>query len=145
MMQETYVDRFHQTVRNDGRYPLDAYEFLHRGLDHTTRRLYGERDCDASPRHISGTQLCDGLRELALQQWGRLAAEVLRRWGITSTRDFGEMVFVLVEAGLLGKQDEDRIEDFVAVYDFEQAFGDCEIPLEAFDAALDTRASGAKG
>jgi len=144
-MQDTHVDHFQQTVRSDGRYALDAYDFLHRGLDYTVRRLYGERECDTTPRHISGSQLCNGLRELALQQWGRLAEEVLRRWGITCTRDFGEMVFVLVSAGLLGKQDEDRIEDFDAIYDFEHAFGDCDIPPEAFDAALDTQASGAKG
>ena len=72
--------------------------------------------------HVDGEDLCWGLRELALEHWGLLAPVVLRHWGIRSTRDFGKMVFALVEHGVLQKQAEDDVRDFEDVYDFETAF-----------------------
>ena len=82
------------------------------------------------PRHVSGQQLCEGLRLLALESWGSLAQAVLASWNIRTTRDFGEMVFLLIRLGLMGKQDSDRIEDFGNVYDFNQACGVYEIQLD---------------
>jgi len=75
-------------------------------------------------RHVGGRELCWGLRDFAVSQWGLMAPAVLRSWGIRSTLDFGRMVFALVESGLLQKQPDDRIEDFKAVYDFDTAFAD---------------------
>jgi uncharacterized repeat protein (TIGR04138 family) len=72
--------------------------------------------------HVDGEDLCWGLRDLALDQWGLLAPVVLRHWGIRSTRDFGKMVFALVEHGVLQKQPEDDIRDFENVFDFETVF-----------------------
>jgi len=128
-------DCLEQAIREDGRYPPAAYEFLRRGLDYTTRMVYGN-DPPEGPRHVSGQQLCHGLRALALELWGPLAPAVLRNWNIHTTRDFGEMVFLLVRLGVLGKQDSDRIEDFDNVYDFDEAFRHYEIPLERADGDL---------
>lgn len=83
-------------------------------------KLGGESALES--RHVSGAALCRALRDLAVDKWGLMASTVLRRWGIRSTRDFGEMVFTLVEADLLQKRHEDRIEDFDDVYDFEATF-----------------------
>lgn len=115
-------------IRQDGRYPPEAYEFLQRGLEFTAQRIHGDASEDR-PRHVSGQELARGLRELALQSWGRLAGDVLSRWNIRRTRDFGEMVFFLIELGLMSKRDTDRIEDFEDVYDFSEAFGDYTISL----------------
>ena len=79
------------------------------------------KDPEAS-RHISGQQLCQGLLEFAQHQWGLLARTVLRRWNITSTLDFGRIVFALVDAGHMQKTDEDSLEDFKDVFDFRTAF-----------------------
>ncbi len=120
--------RFVAVVETDGRYPLEAYRFLQEGLEFTVRRTHGEAALEpaepisppaSDPRHVSGTQLCLGLRELALLRWGRLARPVLNAWGIHSTRDFGEMVFVLVTSEFLHKTDGDRLEDFEEVFSFE--------------------------
>jgi uncharacterized repeat protein (TIGR04138 family) len=116
-----------QAIRADGRYPPEAYEFLHQGLEHTSRALFGDESSD-EPRHVSGQDLARGLRELALRRWGPLAPVVLRKWNIRGTRDFGEMVFFLIDLGLMGKQDVDRIEDFDDVYDFNEAFDNYEVP-----------------
>lgn len=114
-------------------------EFMHRrGMDpDRLRTLYNRRKLPASiaakleeiggpdgleSRHINGPQLCRGLRDLALQKWGLMASVVLARWNIRSTRDFGVMVFALVEEGILRKCRHDRIDDFDDVFDFEDAF-----------------------
>lgn len=121
-----------RSLSQDGRYPLSAYDFLHDGLRFTTERLYG-RDPEPGPHHVSGSDLCCGLRDLAVERWGPLARLVLSRWGIRSTRDFGEMVFLLVRIGMLGKQDSDQIEDFDDVYDFDEAFGAYAIPIRTLE------------
>lgn len=127
-------------------YPLDAYLFVQRGLDHTVRWLHGDEspleteealfeahDPAESPstsdlleggdaRHVTGQQLCLGLREFAIDQYGPMARTVLKRWGIRSSRDFGAIVFHMVEAGMMHKTDDDSIQDFINVYRFEEAF-----------------------
>jgi uncharacterized repeat protein (TIGR04138 family) len=121
-----------KAIRADGRYPPEAYEFLHQGLEHTSRKLFGDQPA-TEPRHVSGQDLARGLAELALRRWGPLAPVVLRSWNIRRTRDFGEMVFFLIELGLMGKQEADCIEDFDDVYDFREAFDRYEVPCEPDD------------
>ncbi len=97
------------------RYHRIAYDFLLDALRTVIAGL-GER------RHISGQELADGVRRLAIERFGPLARTVLEYWGIHSTDDLGEMVFALVEVGVLTKQEEDRPEDFEGLFDFEEVF-----------------------
>jgi uncharacterized repeat protein (TIGR04138 family) len=76
---------------------------------------------------VTGQQPCEGLRDLALECWGPLALSVLRSWNITSTRDLGEMVFLLVHKQMMGKRDSDRIEDFDQVFDFNEVLGGYQV------------------
>lgn len=129
-MDRELLERFEQAVRRDGRYPLEAFEFLHRGLELATQQKHG----DAPPGqlcHVTGAELCEALRGLAVERWGPLAREVLRRWNIHRTRDFGEMVYFMIGLKLMGKQDSDQLGDFDNVYRFDQAFGGYEIRLDA--------------
>ena len=123
MPTERPEERSLQDVVDDlGLYPVEAFSFVQQGLSYTVAKLLGE-DMDGSQgRHISGPQLCEGLREYAHEQWGLLARIVLHRWGITSTLDFGKIVFALVEAGALQKTDDDTLEDFRNVFDFKRSF-----------------------
>lgn len=107
--------RLRDLVRSDARYPYEAYRFVFESLEHTVRMI-GER------RHVSGRELLEGVRALALDQFGGLARMVLENWNIRKTDDFGEIVFNLVGAGLMGKTDTDRKEDFQDVFDFDEAF-----------------------
>lgn len=97
------------------RYNPKAYGFilsaLHRVMEGLDR-----------PRHISGHELVEGVRQLALDRFGPLSRTVLEHWGIRSTSDVGEVVFLLIECGVLLKQDEDSPEDFKDLFDFEDAF-----------------------
>ena len=78
---------------------------------------------------MTGQELCEGARDLALQQYGLLARLVLSQWGILSTSDLGEMVYNLIAAGHLEKTESDRRSDFDGVFDFERAFGQSNVLL----------------
>ena len=103
----------------DRRYAPEAFLFLHDGLMRTLKHI---QEKEKKPRQITGAELSAGLRTYALEQFGPLALTVLNRWGLRATRDFGEIVFLLLESGLLGKTEEDKIEDFDDLYDFDDAF-----------------------
>jgi uncharacterized repeat protein (TIGR04138 family) len=97
------------------RYQESAYLFILSALHHVLSRL-------PEPRHISGRELTFGVRDLAVERFGPLARTVLEHWGVQSTVDVGALVFALVECGVLIKQEEDRLEDFEDVFDFDGAF-----------------------
>jgi uncharacterized repeat protein (TIGR04138 family) len=112
-----------QVVLDVGLYAREAFEYVQQGLGFTAHRIHGEvREGGTPTRHVTGQQLCEGLRDYALAQWGLLARSVLRRWGVTSTLDFGRIVFALIEAGQLQKTDDDTLDDFKNVFDFRSGF-----------------------
>lgn len=115
---------FDESVRlataRDPRYAADAYAFLRDSLDFTIRGAQKSRSREAG--HVSGPELCKGLREFAIQQFGPMVPTIFEDWGIRSTRDVGEMVFNLIKAGAFSKSDSDSVEDFDNIYDFHEAF-----------------------
>jgi len=112
----------HQLARHT-EYPAEAFVFVQRGLDFTVRRIHGEPERKPTDnRHVSGQQLCHGLRDYAIQQYGLLARTVLKHWNIHSCEDFGHLVFEMVKAGLMQKTSDDCLGDFVRVFDFTEAF-----------------------
>ena len=118
------VKALHEVVESVGVYPIEAFEFVQRGLSYTVHKTHGQPKNDDKDvcLHVSGQELCQGLREFALSQWGMLARTVLVRWNITSTWDFGRIVFAMVEHGLMQKTDDDTIDDFRNVFDFRTGF-----------------------
>ncbi|MDA0285196.1 MAG: hypothetical protein O3B13_16445 [Planctomycetota bacterium] len=111
------------------KYHPDAYRFVDQALRFTQRQLgrtaeaiEQERELDEESAHISGPELLDGVRELAVQEFGLLAIPVLRYWGIRTTDDFGRIVFDFIERGAMRKTDRDQLTDFYDVYDFEEVF-----------------------
>lgn len=129
-MSALMLDLHH--VARHTEYPMEAFAFVQRGLDFTVRRIHGEADksVPGANRHVSGQQLCMGLRDFALQQYGLLARTVLKHWNIHSSEDFGHIVFAMVDAGLMQKTSEDCLGDFVRVLDFSEAFS-TELELAA--------------
>lgn len=108
--------RLERIVEQDRRYRLDAYRFVLAALHATVSQL-------PTPRHITGRELLGGIREYGLAEFGPMTRLVLEHWGVYTTEDFGHIVFRLVDAGLLGKTEHDRLEDFRDAYDFSEAFG----------------------
>jgi uncharacterized repeat protein (TIGR04138 family) len=120
MKKPLFTDALSEIVAADPRYDQEAYLFVREALDFTIKML--NKPKEGPGRHVRGEELLDGLRQYALKEFGPLAKTVLGRWGIHACVDFGHMVFNLVQHGVLGKTDEDRLEDFAGGYDFEEAF-----------------------
>jgi uncharacterized repeat protein (TIGR04138 family) len=120
-MQEISFEEGLEKIRaKDPRYPCDAYRFVREALDHTQKTT--GKDSRGRPRHVSGQELLQGIREHALSQFGPMVMTVLAEWGIRSCGDFGEIVFNMVESELLAKTEQDTRADFANGYDFEEAF-----------------------
>lgn len=120
MKKVVFQEAVHVIARRDRRYHEHGYFFLREALDFSMKLL--NKPAQGPGRHVSGQELLEGVRQFALQEFGPMAQTVLAHWGIRRCEDFGEMVFNLVEAGVLGKTDTDRREDFSGGYEFEVAF-----------------------
>ena len=96
----------------DPRYTTQAYYFIYEALDYTQKKLR----CSG---HVTGQQLMEGVRQLALERFGMLALTVFQEWGVRTTADFGQVVFNLVSHNAMGKTDADRAEDFENLFDLE--------------------------
>jgi uncharacterized repeat protein (TIGR04138 family) len=107
-----------QIASEDGRFNASAVKFVYEGLGYTAKNVATE------PKHVSGETLCQGLKKLALEKWGRLAMLVLNSWGIKTTRDFGEIVWLMIRHEWMSAQPTDSIEDFDNVFDFRTVFKD---------------------
>jgi uncharacterized repeat protein (TIGR04138 family) len=110
--------KLEEIAAKDGRFNPKAIKFVYEGLGYTAKKLAAE------PGHVTGQTLCTGLQKLALEKWGRLAMLVLNTWGIRTTRDFGEIVYLMIKHEWMSAQPTDSIEDFDHVYDFKIAFND---------------------
>ena len=117
---------FDQTVEKialaDPRYAADAYYFIREALDHTQKTMQKSDKDRATPQHVTGPQLLEGIRSLALREFGPMAGTVFEEWGVTRCEDFGEIVFNMVDQNLLSKTADDHPDDFKATYTFEDAF-----------------------
>ncbi len=96
------VDRIRE---GDARYKPDAYAFVMEAVDYTVRSL-------GVWRHVSAAELVEGLRRAACDRYGMLAFTVLEKWGVRTGSDVGEIVFQLIDAGFLSRQDDDSREAF---------------------------------
>lgn len=127
--------------KEDPRYARQAYGFVREGLNFTIAELR-KSEKNGAVRHLSATELLDGLRVFALEQFGPLAATVLKAWGVRDCADFGEIVFNLIDYRVFSKSDDDRREDFAAGYDFWDAFVKPFLPLRKQSVDFEKVASG---
>ena len=111
-------------IRRDSRFDPQAYLFLKDALDFTLQRA--SETNSGRPRHVSGTELIGGFRDLALQEFGPMASTIMDEWGLSETKHVGEMVFHLIEEQMFGKQESDTLADFTDVFQFRDAF---ELPF----------------
>src|SRR5690606_38178100 len=96
-------------------YHETAYLFILSALHYVLERL-------AEPRHISGRDLDEVVRDVSIERFGPIARTVLEYCGIRETADVGNLVFALVDCGVLIRQADDALEDFEEVFDFEVVF-----------------------
>ena len=126
MQAVDFEQTLEKILQRDVRYKRDAYYFVREALDFT-QKLVAQSNKD-QVRHVTGQELLKGIRQHALDQFGPMAMLVLHHWGVNVCEDFGEIVFNMVESGLLAKTDTDTREDFRNGYDFFQAFRQPFVP-----------------
>ena len=120
MQKIGFTEALDSIIAIDPRYQRDSYAFLRDALDFTTK--HQKKIKGVSVRHVTGPELLDGMRQYALKEFGPMVMTVFDNWGIHSCEDIGNMVFNLIGAGIFGKTEQDSIEDFKNVYDFDAAF-----------------------
>src|SRR5881396_4184815 len=120
MQKIGFAEALDSIVTSDPRYGRGAYVFLRDALDFTTKQQ--KKIKGVSVRHVTGPELLDGVRRYALKEFGPMVITVFDNWGIHSCEDVGNIVFNLIGAGVFGKTEEDSIEHFKNVYDFEEVF-----------------------
>ena len=120
-MDDQFLKDIEDLAESDGHYAKAAYLFIYDALQFTVEKM-GKESLPKQQRHVSGRDLVRAISEYGMDQFGPLTASVFEHWGVRETRDFGEMVFNLVGANMMSKTDDDRIDDFVEVYAFEEEF-----------------------
>ncbi len=126
MHEASFEEALGQILAKDPRFHRDAYFFVREALDHTQKSIVKENK--GQMRHVSGQELLVGIREFALAQFGPMAITVLEEWGVRNSRDFGDIVFNMVDTGWLAKTDKDTRDDFQDGYDFTEAFRNPFLP-----------------
>ena len=133
----SFYDQIDELARAHSRFRRESYFFIYSALDHTVRDLRRDRKEEASGRHVTGQELCLGIAEYGRTQFGPLVRSVFHHWGIRTTADFGEIVFTLVDHGLMSKTEEDRDEDFADIYKFDDVFDPRKIQSDSLDLDLE--------
>ncbi len=99
-------------------YRSEAFHFICRAVAFVNREVMEKH----TRAHINSCQLTRGAQQLAINEYGPLALDVLQHWGIKSSRDIGNLVFALTEEKILITSEQDKPDDFPADEDeFRQA------------------------
>lgn len=114
-MDESFTQQVERIANVDARYKGEAYEFVMEALA-VAQKLYRRR------RHVTGQELLDAARMLAVKKFGGLALNVFYFWGIRRTDDIGHIVFNMVNHGILCQSEDDSFESFQNVYNLKTAF-----------------------
>ncbi len=143
-MQEVNFEESLDMIRaKDPRYARDAYHFVREALDFTQKNI--GRENRGRIRHVSGQELLAGIRDFATAQFGPMAMTVFEEWGVRRCADFGEIVFNMVEIGLLAKTEKDSRADFQDGYEFFEAFRRPFLPPSRQGKPLPTPAPSSTG
>jgi uncharacterized repeat protein (TIGR04138 family) len=141
MQEVNFEEVLDKILARQPAYARDSYHFIREALDFTQKLISKENK--GKVRHVTPAELLDGIRQHALQQFGPMALTVFDEWGIHECKDFGEMVFIMIESGLLAKTEKDSREDFQDGYDFTEAFAKPFWPESKFKAEAKKAAKAA--
>jgi uncharacterized repeat protein (TIGR04138 family) len=120
MSDKNFPEVIKEIHDQDDRFGKGAYYFIREALDHTLKSM--EKDKGKNKGHVSGRELLEGIRDYALDRFGPMALTLMDYWNIKKCRDFGDIVFNLVDHGILGRTENDSLADFEEGYNFKEAF-----------------------
>lgn len=116
MNEERLLNWIHQ---NDRHYHPNAYQFVLEALRYTQCHF-------KKPRHVTGQELLMGIARFAREKYGTLAYLVFEEWGVRTGKDFGRIVFNLIEMGEVKKTEKDCLEDFDTDFDLKKELEEIE-------------------
>ena len=120
MSDKNFPDVIHEIHAKDDRFGKGAYYFIREALDHTLKSM--EKDRGKNKGHVSGMELLEGIKDYALERFGPMTLTLMNHWNVKKCRDFGDIVFNLVDYGILGRTENDSLADFEDGYNFQEAF-----------------------
>ena len=104
-----------EILKKDDRYDSRAYDLVLEVIHFASTDAKG---------HVTGQELLNYFRDMALDAYGPLTYTVLNDWGVRCCEDVGAIVFNLYDAKRIGKTDSDSPEDFVGGFNFKHEFLD---------------------
>ena len=104
-MMSEFEKKIAMLMEKETAYSADAYRFIAGAVDYTVSKL-------AEHRHVSALELLKGAREFAEKEYGAVACEVMREFGLIRASDVGKVVYLLISVGLLSSSEDDSPEDF---------------------------------
>ena len=126
MTLEEQLDIIRKICEEDETFPPMAYCFVrdsvHKALDNIVKARKQNAYDEDEPPDIKGADLCRFFRDTLISRFGPCAIDVLDTWNIKQTSDFGKIIYKLISVEILGKSENDSIEDFDDVYDFTEEF-----------------------
>jgi len=122
MIDANFIKTVNDIIVEDPRFDAEAYNFISNAVMYTSQKVKDEES--NMQRHISGQELLEGIKDFAVEEYGPIAPEVLRHWGLTDSKSIGEVVFNMVNKKLLGSTNEDSMDDFIGSYDIDQKFSE---------------------
>ena len=122
-MSESTQEIIERIIEEDPRFHPNAYYFMLKCLNYSVQKHEPQFADDESgdQKHVTGPQLLECIREIALKDFGYMARTVFEIWGIKDSGSWGTIVYNMIESKLLSKSDSDSRSDFNDVYDFEEA------------------------
>jgi uncharacterized repeat protein (TIGR04138 family) len=101
--------KLEEICESDPRFSFEAHEFILKSLQKALTSNGRPRRCG---EHINASQVVNSVCTRARKEWGSDAPTQLKRLGIESSSDVGEIIFLLVKNQCLGKDPEDKQSDF---------------------------------
>ena len=131
MKDKNFINTVENIREDDSRFAYGAYEFVCDAVTYTVNK-FKDKQSDRVGSHISGYELLCGICDFAVLQFGPLAYDVLKSWGLENAISIGYVVFNMVDYGLLGKSDKDSIHDFEIEFDLKKELEKTFLPSEGF-------------
>ena len=78
--------------------------------------------CVLRGRHARAREILEILRTRVREEYGGFASMVLEGWGLRHARDVGEVVYRLIDAGILCAAEDDRQEEFDIDFELAPSF-----------------------
>ena len=135
MQLSNFSEVINAILSKDSRYRAEAYCLLRDVLHLAFKRRKKSRK-EKPSLHVSHIELLNEFRTYVLKEFGPMGITVLHSWGIKNADDIGQMVFHLIEMGVLAKTEKDQLDAFAKGLDFQEAFVMPFQPKEVLDASM---------